>query len=211
MIAALLVAWTFIKQYKTLFLWGVLFLFVGTSVLYYGHTRYEAGKKVGDEIAAKANLALLNEQKVHRIDVAAWKAAVEAVDAYNKSEVARKDAIIKKNKEAYDAKVKRLNKEINARPATIQSAFKPSDVVTAPSNFRLLYNGAVGSYSSDNKTESIGTNPFVLTGEVDTFGATPFAEVMVKNVDKYNALALKCDALIDIVKEEENAKATNHQ
>ena len=98
-------------------------------------------------------------------------------------------------------KVSTIKKETDNE---IKATIAADAVVTVPSAFVRVYNHAIEgsrvaqSNSGDVQVPdySIGTKAATVT-----FDATYFAEVLKGNVDEYNALATRCNALIDVVEE----------
>lgn len=193
-------ALAFIKNYKTIIIYGTVALMVGGGLIWVHHDGYEKGIAKVNEVKKE----LAQEKAIHAHDVAAYKDAQDAVKDFNDKKVARLDAIIDRNNKDYNVKLKRMADQAAKRQASTPAAFHPTDTVVAPVNFRLLYNSAVSGYTGFKGPEATQEDRFQLTDKVDTFGASPFTEVLTRNVDKYNALALKCDKLIDIVNEQES-------
>jgi hypothetical protein len=199
---------TFLWQYKKLFAIAAVILAVVGSVLYYGHTRYNAGEAKGLKVAAEAKLALAKEREAHKANIQQWEAQVAAVTAENQRITLRATQVIDRAAEEFKADLKAARADKDTRNAQIKDVIKPTDVVVVPSHFGLLYNGAVEGSRIATRTEQAKTNqegPKGIVGASATFDATAFTEVMLANADRYTSLAIQCNKLIDIVEGIEHA------
>lgn len=207
-----LAIWAFVKAYKSLFIYGACAVLIGTSVVYYGHTRYEAGKEIGVKIATQAKLELATEVKAHETDRVNYRAAQAVVAESNQKEVARLEAVITKNNKDFRAKYATLLKKQEVRRVQENDAYRVSDVVTFPHNFWVLYNSAIGDHPGYQASETKDAYRSGPSSKIDSVGASAFSKVMLRNVDKYNDLAARCDKLVDqVIDREKSDEDPNNQ
>lgn len=200
-----LTIWTLIKTFRKPILYVSLVLLSWGGLAYWGHTKYVAGKHEGEVIAQKANQALADERIAHNKDKLEWEAVSAKVKADNQTEIKRLQGIIDANKKKYDEENAKLQRKLDAKPAVIYKIFKPTDVITVPHRFSVLYNAAVADHylspAGSKGTDSIDQGGFSLDEKVDTYDATAFTEAVIGNIEKYNQESLACNTLRNIVDE----------
>lgn len=202
----LTIAWPFIKAYKNLFIYGAIALLVAGGLIWVHHDGYEKGKASQAKTIASLKVDLANEKEIHQHDVDSYREAQDAVKEFNARLVAKKDAIIKNQLEKYVQKSKQLTELQKQRAVKVNSVV---GVAQLPVSFRLLYNSAVSDHPEFGGPTTEAKDRSEVSSEVESLDARTFTQVMVGNANKYNSLAARCDALVDIVKEEENATGTN--
>lgn len=155
-----------------------------------------------------------DEQRSHEEDrknweqqVAKWNSEKSQLETALASMKQEKQSAVHREFEMFQVSQKKVIENQKRTDNEIKAASKPDDMVTVPDWFVSVYNDAVegsgitGEGSRDSKVASKG-RPFTVD-QIDTFDATTFAQVLKGNVDKYNQLAIRCDALIDTVKAQE--------
>lgn len=178
----------------------------------YGHHRYNQGYEVGhkEAIAAKAQLQL--ERDKWQVEVKIWQEQVkkqqDALDAAKKE----KEEIVKQNLENFFKQKTIIDKARSKREVEISKNIKPTDTIIVPSIFERVYNNTVkGSYiaTGDKGNLQVSENRSSTLGETKTFDAFAFTQVVIKNVEQYNSLALQCGKLIDTVVQLEKTYGAN--
>jgi hypothetical protein len=159
-------------------------------------------KEALDVCKAKA----AKDEAFYREQQASWEKQVANQKKAIGTAKKKKAEIVEKGRKSFDNIFKENSKNEQESKARIAVAVRPADVVTAPLALVREYNEAVAASASIAEGGSGGPvgaagNPIDLAGEVGTFDAMAVAEAVVENVHKYNQLALRCNTLIDIVKE----------
>ena len=148
--------------------------------------------------AGKAMAFYLDQQSKWEAQVAEQKREIEAAKA-------KKAEIVNKNRKSFENLFKEKKTSETQSKARVVAEVRPTDVVTAPLALVREYNAAVaaspGAAQGDSGSSVPGANPTSLVGEVGTFDALAVAEALLDNLYKYNQLALRCNTLVDIVKE----------
>lgn len=171
------------------------------------HQAYNEGEKAGLAVAATWETKYKDCLSKYAADVQEWEARVQRVHDENVKEIDRRNKIIEFLNVKYSEKELELLQKQTGTRNEIKATIKVTDVVTAPANFHRLYNdavyrsGSMPTFVGSGNPEGVQASSAELIGKSVTFDAVAFSEVVIGNVDKYNELALRCNALIDIVKE----------
>jgi hypothetical protein len=137
--------------------------------------------------------------------VIAWNKQVEVQTMEIQRIKKEKDAIAKKNLNAYLAQKKANEKLQEQYEAELAKNIERDAVVVMPSVFRRVYDNAVSRSdvtAPDGGAKASADRP-APSGATETFDALALTKVLVANVEEYNRLALRCDKLITTVKEME--------
>ena len=185
-----------LRFWKPLVLAAAVASLVG-GVWYWRHQAYLEGYK-------EAETKYIQCQHDFQQEVKKWEAQVEAQKKELAEAKAAKTEIVKRNFDMFKESKKKVSTIKKETDNEIKATIAADDVVTVPSAFVRVYNHAVeGSRVAQSNggdvqvpDYSIGTKAATVT-----FDATYFAEVLKGNVDEYNALATRCNALIDVVEE----------
>lgn len=137
---------------------------------------------------------------------ATWQKQVDEQAAAVKTAKEAKAKIVDTNRRKFDEIFTERKKNERKSQERIVAQVKPTAVVVAPVAIMREYNEAIAngaSTATGGRSPEVGlsNDSAVLAGEVATFDAVAVAEAVVGNIHKYNELALRCDTLIDIVKE----------
>jgi hypothetical protein len=135
-----------------------------------------------------------------------WQKQVDAQNAAIEAAKQDKVEIVEKNRKSFDQIFKENKKNEQKSKQRVSVEIRPTDVVTAPVALVREYNAAVaagpGASSPDGGSKvGLPKDPVGTPGEVATFDAMAVASAIIDNVHKYNQLSLRCDTLVDIVKE----------
>lgn len=177
----------------------------GIHGAYKHHQGYKEGLAEGE---AKYQI----EVKAHRDDIRIWEGKIQAVKDENKKEIDRLNLIVKQNFEDYLLSKKKTEQTTKVIYREIQANIRPTDTIVVPNSFARLYQYAVCTgpgQQCDGNQEAGKENSSRLVEESTTFAAVAFSQVVINNVVEYNKLALQCNALIDIVKEQQDGYDPN--
>lgn len=184
----------------------------GGMVWGYGYKKYREGfsegEKEGLEIARVANeskqaaieerRACLAAQEVLKEDV---KREQEKLRKNTNKLIKDKEKAVQDTQESFRGRVKRLLDDRNEMAKKLNSELKPDDTVTAPPAVRMLHDRAISDYghsSGEGENKATGDSGGTA-GKVETFEASAVAKVLTENIQQYNELAARCDALVDLV------------
>lgn len=208
---------------STLLLFGRKYLFeilIGVAALLAaGYATYKAQNwcnhacrtAIIERDEARANLTKCQEnaekEMAHFLtERAGWQKQVEDQAKAVKKAKAAKAKIVDDNRRKFDDIFTERKKNEAQSKERIVAQIRPSAVVTAPSALVREYNEAVAN-GTDASTGGrraevrIPNDSAVLVGEIESFDAVAVAEALIGNVHKYNELALRCDTLVEIVKQ----------
>lgn len=155
----------------------------------------------------RAEVTLLKKQ--HAEEKAAWGQEVlkwerqvlrqqQELDAVKKA----KDAIIRKERRKFEEIFKETKKvETHVETQTQASVQIKHGVVSVPPDFVRLYNAVADSsqVASAGGRIRIPDDPAGIVGEVETYDATTFTNIVLGNAIECVALAARHNALVDIV------------
>lgn len=177
---------------------GVALLAGWGALKWYGHTKYEEGRK---EVAVvKAELKQARED--WSVEVLKWNKMVDNQSLELEKAKREKEEIVARNLKEFFERKKAEETNRSKREDEIKANIKPTDTIVVPSVFERLYNDTVkGSHLANGDSGNIQVpkdRPSTL-GETKTFDATAFTQVIIRNLGEYNSLALRCSKLIDVV------------
>lgn len=137
---------------------------------------------------------------------AQWQKQVDEQNAAIEAAKQQKAEIVEKNRRSFDQIFKENKKNEQQSKQRVTAEIRPTDVVTAPTALVREYNAAVASRSGAPRADGgskvgLPKDPVGTVGEVGTYDAMAVAEALIANAYRYNQLALRCDTLVDIVKE----------
>lgn len=165
------------------------------GVYYWRHQAYLEGYKAAEVkyLECKHNF----EQESRK-----WQAEVERQKKELEQAKTEKKEIVKRNFDMFKESNKKTTNNRKETTNEIKATIAVDDVVTVPRAFISVYNHAIeGSRVTQGDSGeaqvpdySIGTKAAPVT-----FNATYFTETVKGNIDEYNSLATRCNALIDIV------------
>lgn len=153
------------------------------------------------------------EMSFYLEQVAQWQKQVAAQLAAIEEAKKNKEEIVEKNRRSFDQIFKEKKKNEAQSKERVVAEIRPTDVVTAPTALVREYNAAVAAsagLATGNSGSEVGVPqgaPGTL-GEIGTYDAVAVAEALLANLYKYNQLALRCNTLVDIVKELEAKNGT---
>jgi len=186
---------------------------VGSSLWYYGHTKYKQGRAEGEVIAAQAKKELEDVTKERNKLVIEWNKQVENQTKQLQEIQVQQRRIVNSTIQSYRKQMEELlqrRKELDDR---IKSMVPRDSVVTAPPSVRMLHDQAVsqGTTSDNTKPKASGDSPGT-TGKTETFEAPTFTKRLIENIDEYNKLMAKYNTLLDLVLQwKDIADGTNNQ
>jgi hypothetical protein len=159
--------------------------------------------KKTNELLAKERAERAKDKQYYMEQQALWQRQVDDQLAEIENVKAANQAIVEKHRKPFSDIFKRNTQNEQKAQVRINSNIKPSDVVTAPLALMREYNEAVArapaAKGSGGGEGRLSSNPTGAEDQVATFSALAVTETLVENVNRYNQLALKCDALVDIV------------
>lgn len=142
-------------------------------------------------------------------EVARWEAQVKQLNEEVEASKKAKKEVVQRNFDMFKESKKKNEVKKKEVTSAVKESIKPTDVVTVPLVFVELYNDAVAGTGSPDGSGREARPPADSTraaGQIATFDAVAFTQVMLSNVLQYNELAVRCDALIDIVNELEDVE-----
>ena len=142
-------------------------------------------------------------------EVARWDAQVAQLNKeLDEIKLAKKE-VIQRNFNMFQESKKKVVNQRKETSDAIPRLLSFSDRVIVPVVVVKLYNDAVEGTGTTNRSEGqIGqaASPKGASDQITAFEAVAFADVIISNVLQYNELAVRCDALIDIVNELEDVE-----
>lgn len=181
----------------------------GLHGAYKHHQGYKEGLAEGE---AKYQL----EVTAHQRDIRIWEGKIQEAKQENQKEIDRLNIIAKQNFEEYLLSKSKNEQTTKIIYREIYKKIEPTDVVVVPANYAWLYDAAIcagpgqqcegGTEESESGAQGVAatsTTPGTASRSKE-YDAAAFAKVTIGNVVKYNELALRCNSLIDIVKERQD-------
>lgn len=162
---------------------------------YWRHQAYLEGYK-------EAEIKYLECKHNFEVESKKWQDEVDKQKKEVELAKSEKKTIVKRNFDMFKESNKKISSIKRETDNEIKSNIVPTDIVSVPLAFVGVYNHAIeGSrVTQDNSGEAaVPDYSFRTKAATVTFDATYFAEVIKGNVDTYNALATRCNALIDVV------------
>jgi len=172
-----------------------------------------------EAVTAKAELAQCKAESGKALafyleQVAKWEAQVAEQRREIEAAKVQKAEIVDKGRRSFEKIFKEKKTSEQQSRTRIAAEVRPNDVVIAPLALVREYNEAVaaspGAAQANSGSEiGISKNPASLVGEVGTFDALAVAQALLDNLHKYNQLAVRCNALVEIVTELEATHGNN--
>ena len=96
--------------------------------------------------------------------------------------------------------VAKLQSEKAELDRKVSQVISSTDIVTAPAGVRLFHDTAVSQGATPEERDAIlARNSGRITGETETFKADAYASVLIQNIQEYNKLMAKYNALLDLM------------
>lgn len=188
-------------EFKELIIGGIVL-----AILAGGVYSVRSAYKERDEYKAKVVLLqqqIKQKEEIWGKEVLKWNEQVLRQQQELEDVKKKKDAIIKKERQKFDA----IFKQTNAVETKVENEIKANvqlrdGVVSVPSDFVRLYNSAVESsrVAAEGGEVQLPQDSPGPVGKSVTYDATTFSEVVIGNALACAALTLRHNTLVDIVK-----------
>lgn len=175
------------------------------GVYYWRHQAYLEGYR-------EAEAKYLECQHNFEIESKKWHAEVEKQKKELEAAKTEKKEIVRRNFDMFKESKKKVTEIKKETTNEIKATIASDDVVTVPRAFVVVYNHAVeGSRVAEGNSGEVQVPDYSIGTKATpvTFDATYFAQTVKGNIDTYNELAARCNALIDIVEKLEIHDGTN--
>jgi hypothetical protein len=185
---------------------------VGSSLWYYGNTKYKQGKAQGEAVALLAKQEVKACEDNYTKAVLDWNRQVENAERRLQDIQAKQGKVTANAIQSYRKQMLELLKQKGELEKKIQADLRSSTVI-APPGVRLYHDTAVSQGASPEERDAIvSRNSGRVTGTPETFEADAYASVLIQNIQEYNKLMAKYNALLDLVLQwKEIADGTNNQ
>lgn len=165
------------------------------GVYYWRHQAYLEGYRA-------AEVKYLECQHNFQQESRKWQEQVDKQKKELEEAKAAKQEIVKRNFDMFQESKKKVTTIKKETTNEIKATIAADATVSVPLAFVRVYNHAVeGSRPAQGNGGEVQVPDYSIGTKAAsvTFDATYFAEVVTGNVNEYNALASRCNALIDVV------------